>query len=257
METLVIASAAFVISGLTLFSGFGLGTLLLPMFALFYPVDLSVALTAIVHLLNNLLKLSLLGRQASLPVVLRFGLPSLLGSFAGAASLVRLSQSGPALAYELAGRTFETTPLRLVLAVLMIAFAVLEIHPRLSSLSVDRRYLSLGGILSGFFGGLSGHQGALRSAFLLRAGLTKEGFIASGVVVACMVDAARLPVYIAHFSAEGIRESGTLLAISVLSAFSGVYAGNRLMKKVTYRNVQLLVSFLLCGIAAALGAGWI
>jgi acyl-CoA reductase-like NAD-dependent aldehyde dehydrogenase len=42
-------------------------------------------------------------------------------------------------------------------------------------------YLPVGGLLSGFFGGLSGHQGALRSVFLLRAGLTKESFIATGV----------------------------------------------------------------------------
>ena len=33
---------------------------------------------------------------------------------------------------------------------------------------------------SGFFGGLSGMQGALRSAFLARAGLSKEAFVASG-----------------------------------------------------------------------------
>ena len=32
----------------------------------------------------------------------------------------------------------------------------------LSWLEFDRRYLPLGGLLSGFFGGLSGHQGALR-----------------------------------------------------------------------------------------------
>lgn len=43
-------------------------------------------------------------------------------------------------------------------------------------------WLPLGGLLSGFFGGLSGNQGALRSAFLLKAGLSKEAFIATGTV---------------------------------------------------------------------------
>jgi hypothetical protein len=49
MEYVVICLAAIITSGLTLFSGFGLGTLLMPVFAVFFPVEVAVALTAIVH----------------------------------------------------------------------------------------------------------------------------------------------------------------------------------------------------------------
>jgi hypothetical protein len=56
----VICSSAFLASGLTLFSGFGLGTLLLPVMVLFFPIDLAIALTAVVHALNNLFKCWLL-----------------------------------------------------------------------------------------------------------------------------------------------------------------------------------------------------
>jgi hypothetical protein len=38
-------------------------------------------------------------------------------------------------------------------------------------------------------------QRALRSAFLIRAGLSKEAFIATGVVVAAIIDVTRLGVY--------------------------------------------------------------
>jgi hypothetical protein len=38
---------AFAVSGLTLFPGFGLGTLLMPAFALFFPIEVAVAATAI------------------------------------------------------------------------------------------------------------------------------------------------------------------------------------------------------------------
>lgn len=54
MDVLVIAVSALVASGLTLFSGFGLGTILTPVFALFFPVATAVAMTAVVHLANNL-----------------------------------------------------------------------------------------------------------------------------------------------------------------------------------------------------------
>jgi hypothetical protein len=56
--------AAFGTAVLTLFSGFGLGSLLLPVFALFFPLESAVAVTAIVHLCNNLFKVGLLGRHA-------------------------------------------------------------------------------------------------------------------------------------------------------------------------------------------------
>ena len=64
MEYLAVCAAALVSSGLTLFSGFGLGTLLMPVFALFFPVEIAIGLTAIVHFLNNLFKLALLGRKS-------------------------------------------------------------------------------------------------------------------------------------------------------------------------------------------------
>ncbi|MEJ2170449.1 MAG: hypothetical protein P8X90_33545 [Desulfobacterales bacterium] len=61
MEYVVICFAALITSGLTLFSGFGLGTLLMPVFAIFFPVEAAIALTAIVHFLDNLFKLLLVG----------------------------------------------------------------------------------------------------------------------------------------------------------------------------------------------------
>ena len=75
---------AFLAGGVTLFSGFGLGTLLMPVFALFFAIQAAIALTAIVHLFNNLLKLMLLGRYADRHVVLQFGVPAILAAFLGA-----------------------------------------------------------------------------------------------------------------------------------------------------------------------------
>jgi len=43
MIYVVVMTVAFIASGLTFFSGFGLGTLLLPAFALFFPAEHAVA----------------------------------------------------------------------------------------------------------------------------------------------------------------------------------------------------------------------
>jgi uncharacterized protein len=257
MEYFTICLAAVIASALTLFSGFGLGTLLMPVFAVFFPVEVAIALTAIVHFLNNLFKLALVGRYADRTVVLRFGVPAILTAFLGARLLVLLSGLDPLFVYDILGKQLQTVPVKLVVAILMVFFAVLELIPRLEGVSFDRRFLPLGGLMSGFFGGLSGNQGALRSPFLLRSGLSREGFIATGVVIACLVDFTRVSVYGSHFYIAGGIQNLPLLVAATASAFSGAFIGSRLMKKVTMRTIQLVVAVMLFGIALGLGTGLI
>jgi hypothetical protein len=257
MNYLTICLAAFLASGLTLFSGFGLGTLLLPAMAVFFPIDIAIALTAVVHFLNNLFKLALLGRFADWRVVWRFGVPAILSAVLGAQMLLWLSRLQPLLQYRFLGADFQVMPVKLVVAFLMVFFALFELAPQSGRLSFNLKYLPLGGVLSGFFGGLSGHQGALRSPFLLKAGLSKESFIATGVVITLMVDIPRIIIYTVNFHLLRLGETSLLLLAAVLSAFSGAFVGNLLVKKVTLRFIQLLVALMLLAIAAALGAGLI
>ncbi len=253
----MIPLVALVASCLTLFSGFGLGTLLTPAFALFFPLELAVPMTAVVHFANNLFKLGLLGRRADRGTVLRFGIPAIVASFAGAWLLFRLADVTPLFRYSLAGRSCSVTAVGAAIATLIVAFAIWEIVPRLAKLSFDARWLPAGGILSGFFGGLSGHQGALRSAFLLRAGLSKEGFVATGVVLACLVDVSRLVVYGIRVPWSGLRPNIALLLVAVAAAFAGAFVGNRLLRKMTMRSIQVIVAVLLLAIAVGLGSGLI
>lgn len=256
MHYLIICLCAFLTSGLTLFSGFGLGTLLLPVMAIFFPIDAAIALTAVVHCLNNLFKFALLGRHADKGTVLRFGLPAILAALLGARLLLWLSHLQPLLAYQFLGLHLQVLPVKLVVACLMILFALVELLPRFGEVSVEKKYLPLGGLLSGFFGGLSGHQGALRAPFLLKSGLSKESFIATGVVISLMVDIPRIAVYSANLL---LRTSGSLplLAAAVLAAFSGAFLGNRLLRKVTLRGIQILVALMLLGISMGLAMGLI
>jgi uncharacterized protein len=257
MEYLLIPFVALVASGLTLFSGFGLGTLLSPAFALFFPVDVAIALTAVVHLLNNLFKLVLLGKHADRNTVLAFGIPSVLFAFGGALLLKSLSSLDPIASYTLGANVFSIYPVKVLIAFLMAAFALFDLLPALSRLSFDKKYLPLGGALTGFFGGLSGHQGALRSAFLVKSGLSKESFIATGVVIACMVDVTRISVYSKMLLSDAIGLNWGLVALASGFAFLGAFLGNRLLKKVTLRTVQYFVAVFLLLIAAGLGLGLI
>ncbi len=255
MQYIVIGLVAFLASALTLFAGFGLGTMLTPAFALFFPTQLAVGLTAVVHFANNLFKLALLGRHADRTAVIRFGLPAMAAAFAGARVLVWLSDLDPLLTYRLAGRTFHVMPVNAAISALLLVFVALELSPRFSELRLPPRYMPFGGLLSGFFGGLSGNQGALRSAFLLKAGLSKEQFIATGVVIACIIDVTRLSVYARYFSRAGVLENVPLVLFACVSAFMGAFLSARLIHKVTMKTVQRIVAGTLILIALALGAG--
>ncbi len=247
--------AAFVASLLTLFSGFGLGTLLMPVAAIFFPPGLAIALTAVVHLANNLFKFALLGRRADRGVVLRFGLPALAASLLGALLLARLADLPPLYSYDVLSHRFAVQPVNLVIGLLILAFLVLEQSPVAGRIALERRHLPFGGLLSGFFGGLSGHQGAFRAMFLLKAGLDRDTFIATGIVIAVLVDLARMTVYGWDLTEHAAGLDLALAGVAILAAFAGAWLGSRLLKKMTYHAVQRAVSLLLALIALALIAG--
>ncbi len=255
MEIVIICLAAFLTAILTFFSGFGLGTILAPVFAIFFPIDIAIALTGVVHFSNNLFKIALIGRNTDKAVLLRFGIPAILASFAGAWLLLKITVLPTIVEYELWGKTFEITAVKLIIALLLIIFSILEISPSFQKVQFGKDKLVWGGILSGFFGGLSGIQGAIRSAFLIKSGLSKEAYIATGVVIACLVDFTRLSVYASRFTTANLHENMTLLISATLAAIAGAYFGKKLLKKVTLHSIQLVVAVMLILISIALGLG--
>lgn len=258
MELLLIAFVALVASGLTLFSGFGLGTILVPVFALFFPLPFAIAATALVHFANNIFKFWLMAKQADWPVVARFSVPAAIAAIGGASLLGAVNRLPAIASYAVGASRLEVTPVKALVGSLIVIFAVLELWPRFHSMAFPPKWLPVGGALSGFFGGLSGNQGALRSAFLLRAGLSKEAFVATGVVSAVIVDATRLLVYGTTVLVEDLGKAQQLVlpvGVAMVAAFSGAVLGKRLLQKVTLRSVQIVVAVAMLGIGIGLIAG--
>ena len=130
MEYLVLSLVAFFTAILTFFSGFGLGTILTPAFMLFFPVELAIALTGVVHFFNNIFKLILVGRQADRQVLLRFGVPAVLAAVAGAWLLLQITDWQPLFSYLLFGKTFEVFPVKFIIAILLIILCRRVRHDR-------------------------------------------------------------------------------------------------------------------------------
>lgn len=245
MDYLIVALTVLFGAGLTFFSGFGLGTLMLPVFALFFPLEVAVGATAVVHFANNLFKFGLVYKHIHFSTLWRFGIPALLAAVLGGLTLRYLGKFESIYSYSLGETFIEISGVKFVVGMLMIFFAWFDLDPRFSNWQLDKKWIPFGGLLSGFFGGISGHQGAFRAAFLTKAGLTKEQFIGTSNSIALIIDIARITVYAKTIDFLALENEKGLLITGVGFAFAGTYFGKELLKKTTLKGIQKIVGTLL------------
>jgi uncharacterized membrane protein YfcA len=261
MTLVLISIVALVSSLLTFFSGFGLGTLLSGVLFLFFEVEIALLITTIVHFLNNVFKFFLVKKNIELSVFYKFGFYSFLGSFFGAFMFYLLKEINPFFVYTIGDKECSVTFIKIILGLILMYFSIIEIFSKVergADLNFDlNRWMRNGGLVSGFFGGISGHQGALRSAFMVKMKLSKESFIATGVAVACLVDLTRLPVYMMTIKMQTVVDQKNVIILATISAFLGAYIGAKNLKKITLETIQKIVGFLLFLIGLSLIIGLI
>lgn len=226
----------------TFFSGFGLGTILLPVFTLYFPVELAILATALVHFANNVFKLSLMSKHLDFTLFKRFGITALIGAIAGASLLSWVGKAGifyisPFWKGE--GITYVS----FFVGVLMLVFVVFEWKSIRFPFSSSPYFLPVGGLLSGFFGGFSGHQGALRSAFLSKITMDKQLFVATSALISLLIDVSRISIYTG--SADWEQLNLPYLIIGGLSAFTGSILGKKYLHKVSFAFIKWMVAIFL------------
>jgi len=255
VEVVIISLVAFLAAILTFFSGFGLGTILTPIMMIYFPVEIAVAFTGIVHFSNNIFKLFIVGNKANKEVLVKFGLPAILAAFIGSYFLVNMNTEYIIYSYNLLGQIKSISLVKFIVSLLLIVFASFDLIPFFKKLEFGKKSLPIGGLLSGFFGGLSGNQGALRSSFLIKLSLDKETFIATTVVISTMVDFTRLGVYSSNLLQINLEDYLTLGVSSILAATLGAFIGNKLLKKITLDYIRILVATLVLLLAFGLLLG--
>lgn len=252
--TIVILSAFF-FSALTFFSGFGLATVLTPVLIIFFPAPIAISLTAVVHFFNNIFKFILTAKNVNKEVLLKFGLWAVLGAIVGSFVLLFMANNSFTINYYFLNHNFKVELVNFVIGLIILFFAVFEVLPQINKFSINKNFLPIGGILSGFFGGLSGHQGAFRSVFLIKCNLSKEQFVATGILIACLVDIVRLFIYGTHFFNVISSKEFALLSAAVIASLGGAYAANKYMHKVTISLIRNTITILLFVISTGLITG--
>jgi uncharacterized membrane protein YfcA len=227
--------AAFLSAALTLMTGFGLGTILTPVFLIFYDVKIAILIVAVVHLSNNLLKISLFGRHISIDILKRFGILTLIGAFIGAFLQGKMDSSG----------------VKILLGIILIFLGLKEATGFGEKLRLPQKIDFIGGFLSGLLGGFVGNQGAIRSAYLLNYNIPKETFVATAAIIASVVDVTRIPVYI-FSNRDVLTDNGLLLLITTASAFAGTFAGKRFLQKISLKTFKIYIAAMIVIIGALL-----
>ena len=196
--------------------GFGAATILTPVAAWFLDMKTAIALVACFHLFGNASRLVFFGRHIAWSYWVQFGLIAVLCSALGARAAARLS----------------SPVVTLLFGAFLLVYVILSLSAS-DRVQLPRRPATLvgGGMLSGLIAGLLGTGGAVRSACLLAFGLPKEVYIGTSASIALVVDATRLPIYVAG----GLLPApfAPLLLALVVVAFGGSWLGQRLVRRIS------------------------
>lgn len=224
----LVGTAAILAGGIASLSGFGIGSLLTPIFALRMDLKLAVAAVSIPHVAATALRFWLLRRHVAWREIGGFGIASAAGGLTGALLASRLRS--PALS--------------VLFGVLLVYAGVAGLTGLARRLRFGRKTAWVAGAASGVLGGLVGNQGGIRSAGLLGFELSKEAFVASATAIALVVDAARMPVYFA-LEHDGIRSVWLPILVATAGGIAGTLLGARVLKRIPEPVYRSVVSVLL------------
>lgn len=231
--SMILALAAVIAGAIASLAGFGIGSLLTPLLALKTGLSVAVAGVSIAHLFGTALRFFLLRKFLNRQVLISFGLTSAAGGLVGA----------------LLHNTFQNIVLTIILGCLLILAGILGLTGLSDKLRFKGPFIWLAGGVSGLFGGLVGNQGGIRSAALLGFHLDKNQFVATAAGIALMVDAARVPVYLAA-QWDQIVSIWQSILIMIIGVIIGTVGGKKILEKLPENIFKKTVSaiILLIGI---------
>ena len=206
--------------------GFGIGSLMTPLLAVRYGTTTAVALVTLPHAAATAVRCWRLRDHVQRTVLVRFGLLSATGALAGALMYTRL---GPGA-------------LTRVLGGLLLLTAVAQLTGWTSRWQPRGQVVAFFGLLSGFFGGVAGNQGGLRSAALTAFGLSPLRFVATATATGLLVDAARTPVYVWH-SGPVLLTLWAPMIVATIGVLIGTIVGERILLGLSPRRFGQTIGF--------------
>lgn len=160
-------------------TGFGTSTIMIPVLVMFMPPVEAIFFVSIIHWFGNLWRILLFSSSFHWKLCALFGVSGLLASYLGASLSLNIDSSF----------------LLRFLGIFLAVYALTLIFKTNLKIDAGTKTALLGGTLSGFFAGMFGIGGALRSAFLLAFDLPKAVYIATAAAIGLLVDSTRVVTY--------------------------------------------------------------
>ena len=209
-------------------AGFGIGSLLTPAIAHAAGAKIAVAAVSIPHAIGTSIRFWRFRRDVDWTIVRSFGLTSATGGVTGA----------------LLNTWASSRALEIVFGSLLVLAGSSQVTGAAKRWRLHGALAWLGGALSGFFGGLVGNQGGIRTAAMLGFNVGKRQFVATTTAVALLIDIARVPVFIA-FEGRQLMALWPFMIIATLGVIAGTLLGERLLGRVPERQFRTMVGTLL------------
>lgn len=235
MEILYISLLTLIAAAIGTITGFGTSTLMIPVLVIFFPPVEAIFLVSIIHWFGNVWKIALFRSGFNWRLLFLFGGVGLVTSYLGA--------------YVSLGAN-ETLLLQ-ILGVFLAVYAIFLVFQ--SKFKIPARNVTAisGGALSGFFAGMFGIGGAIRSAFLTAFNLPKAVYIATAGAIGLIVDSTRIVTY---FTGGATLPNelwyGLLLFIPV--SFVGAQIAKKVVDKIPQDKFRIVVAVFLLVIGVKL-----
>lgn len=242
MSILVVLSlllAGVAAGSITTIAGLGGGILLIAVLSLVWSPATVLATTTPALFVGNATRAVMLRDAIDWPVAARFALAGVPAAFLASLAAVAL----------------PAQVVRWVIAALLLAFVIHELHPRAAVAAADRApgspwLATAAGAIAGAVSGLAGGAGFVATPLLDRLGLTPTALVATGAVAMALVHAVK----VVGFSYAEVLTAAALPAAAALTV--GVVAGNALGARVL-RGLSREAFRKLMLAALLLAAGWL
>lgn len=232
---LILVPVIFLGGVVSAFAGGGLGIIITLLMGVFFPIQESLAISALLGFVTQLSKVFHFRYSIRWDIVWWYGLPGLPAAFLAGFLL-----------FLLPSRAIEVS-----LGLLCLWMSATEFLPFLSKVKIrakpTRSMLVFGGVLNGIISGIIGNGSGIRGPLLLAFGLRKEIFIGTSAMVALFINSGRSVSYAQHI--HWTMDLLILFVVLIPLLFVSIGLGKNMLQHADERLFELFQAGIM-GVAA-------